>query len=490
MKQTISILVENQAGVLNRITGLFSRRAFNIDSLAVGVIDDPTISRITIIVDSGNSVVEQVEKQLIKLVDVIKVRTLEENNLIGRELMILKVNANNKTRQDIITICEIMGAKVDDISPAPHDHGASTPRAAGHLPVHDAPLLHPEVACTGVIAVQKGGGKILRMQKAECRNAEWTVFLRNAFHSEKFAQNVPNFAEYLQKWRVSSIHSAFCTLHSAFFGGMNVKVRATQAILECLLEQEVDTVFGYPGGTILNIYDELYRYQDRIHHILTAHEQGAAHAADGYARSTGKVGVCFATSGPGATNLTTGIATAYMDSSPVVFITCNVTEETLGRDAFQEVDITGIAMPITKATFLVRDPKTIPDVMRQAFAVAATGRPGPVLIDFLKNVTAPSVEIDYEFIPWTQNRETNSSIGSLKASPPRPEEPEPDRQDVDKLLEMIRQSERPFLICGGGVVRGRATSSSGSLPRSWTPRWPSPSWAGAAFRGPIPSPPA
>ena len=125
--------------------------------------------------------------------------------------------------------------------------------------------------------------------------------------------------------------------------------------MECLLEQEVDTVFGYPGGTILNVYDELYRYQDKIHHVLTAHEQGAAHAADGYARATGKVGVCFATSGPGATNLTTGIATAHLDSSPVVFITCNVGESLLGKDAFQEVDSTGIAMPITKAAFLVRD---------------------------------------------------------------------------------------------------------------------------------------
>ena len=268
------------------------------------------------------------------------------------------------------------------------------------------------------------------------------VFARYLPPVRKFAQNVSNFAEYSQKWAVSSIHSAFCTLHSAFFGGMFVKVRATQAILECLLEQEVDTVFGYPGGTILNLYDELYNYQDKIHHILTAHEQGASHAADGYARSTGKVGVCFATSGPGATNLTTGIATAYMDSSPVVFITCNVTEETLGKDAFQEVDITGIAMPITKATYLVRDPKTIPDVMRQAFAVAATGRPGPVLIDFLKNVTAPSVEIDYEFIPWTQNRETNS-IRQLAVSHGL-KAPEPDLGDVDKLVEMIAQSERPL----------------------------------------------
>ena len=178
--------------------------------------------------------------------------------------------------------------------------------------------------------------------------------------------------------------------------------------MECLLEQEVDTVFGYPGGTILNLYDELYHYQDKIHHVLTAHEQGAAHAADGYARSTGKVGVCFATSGPGATNLTTGIATAYMDSSPVVFITCNVSEGLLGKDSFQEVDITGIAMPITKATYLVRDPQTIPDVMRQAVAVAATGRPGPVLIDFLKNVTFLNTMIDYEFIPWDQNRGTDS----------------------------------------------------------------------------------
>ena len=233
-----------------------------------------------------------------------------------------------------------------------------------------------------------------------------------------------------------------------------MKVRATQAILECLLEQEVDTVFGYPGGTILNLYDELYHYQDKIHHILTAHEQGASHAADGYARSTGKVGVCFATSGPGATNLTTGIATAYMDSSPVVFITCNVTEETLGKDAFQEVDITGIAMPITKATYLVRDPQTIPDVMRQAFAVAATGRPGPVLIDFLKNVTFPTPMIDYEFIPWKENR----SCGSIRELNLRHglKPPEPDLGDIDKLVEMIAQSQRPLLMCGGGVVRGRA----------------------------------
>mgnify|MGYP002511627362 FL=1 len=233
-----------------------------------------------------------------------------------------------------------------------------------------------------------------------------------------------------------------------------MKIRATAAIMECLLEQEVDTVFGYPGGTILNLYDELYNYKDKIHHILTAHEQGASHAADGYARSTGKVGVCFATSGPGATNLVTGIATAYMDSSPIVFITCNVTEQTLGKDAFQEVDITGIAMPITKATYLVRDAQTIPDVMRQAFAVAATGRPGPVVIDFLKNVTFPSVEIDYEFVPWTENRKCGS-LRSLSTSHDL-KAPEPNIGDINTLVDMIAQAEKPMLICGGGVVRGRA----------------------------------
>ena len=233
-----------------------------------------------------------------------------------------------------------------------------------------------------------------------------------------------------------------------------MKVRSTQAIMECLLEQEVDTVFGYPGGTILNLYDELYNYKDKIRHILTAHEQGAAHAADGYARSTGKVGVCFATSGPGATNLTTGIATAYMDSSPVVFITCNVAEPLLGKDSFQEVDITGIAMPITKATYLVRDPATIPDVMRQAFAVAATGRPGPVLIDFLKNVTAPEEMIEYEFVHWRENRSC-SSLRSLAHSHEL-KAPEPNSDDIDILVDMIRQSEKPMVICGGGVVRGRA----------------------------------
>lgn len=221
-----------------------------------------------------------------------------------------------------------------------------------------------------------------------------------------------------------------------------MKISATQAIMECLLEQGVDTIFGYPGGTILNLYDELYRYSDRITHVLTAHEQGASHAADGYARSTGKVGVCFATSGPGATNLTTGIATAYLDSSPVVFITCNVGESLLGKDAFQEVDSTGIAMPITKAAFLVRDAQEIPHIMRQAFAVASSGRPGPVLIDFLKNVTNADQLV--EFTPLSEMEPSN-----------KPQHV-PDPEDIETLLEMIAQAERPFLICGGGVVRGRA----------------------------------
>ncbi len=235
-----------------------------------------------------------------------------------------------------------------------------------------------------------------------------------------------------------------------------MKIRATQAILECLLEQGVDTIFGYPGGTILNLYDELYDYQDKIKHYLTAHEQGAAHAADGYARSTGKVGVCFATSGPGATNLTTGIATAYADSSPVVFITCNVAENLLGKDSFQEVDITGIAMPITKATYLITDAKDIPDIIREAFAVASTGRPGPVLIDILKNVTAPNAIIEYNPLP----KKDHAKEGRLAAWNKRVgwelRTPEPNMDDIKKLADWIAEAKRPMLICGGGVVRGRA----------------------------------
>ena len=267
-----------------------------------------------------------------------------------------------------------------------------------------------------------------------------------------------------------------------------MKIRATAAIMECLLEQEVDTVFGYPGGTILNLYDELYRYKDRLRHVLTAHEQGAAHAADGYARSTGKVGVCFATSGPGATNLTTGIATAYLDSSPVVFITCNVTEATLGKDAFQEVDITGIAMPITKATFLVRDASTIPAVMRQAFALAANGRPGPVLIDFLKDVTAPSVEIDYAFVPWRENR---GCAGMRELNRDQElKKPDPNQQDVDILLEMIAEAKRPFVICGGGVVLGRADKEFKEFAEKLDAPVAISLMGGGGFSGAIPSPPA
>ena len=224
--------------------------------------------------------------------------------------------------------------------------------------------------------------------------------------------------------------------------------------MECLLEQDVDAVFGYPGGTILNVYDSLVKYKDRIHHYLTAHEQGASHAADGYARSTGKVGVAFSTSGPGATNLTTGVATAYMDSSPVVFISCNVAENLIGKDSFQEVDSTGVMLPITKCTFQIVDVNRLADTVRRAFAIARSGRPGPVFIDILKNVTAETAE--YEFIPASKHKEA----GVIKALRDRNmvdfHIPTIDEEDIDKLVEMIGESKRPMLICGGGVVRGRA----------------------------------
>ena len=234
-----------------------------------------------------------------------------------------------------------------------------------------------------------------------------------------------------------------------------MKMRGAKIVLECLLEQGVDTVFGYPGGTILNIYDELELggYNKKIRHILTAHEQGASHAADGYARSTGKVGVCFSTSGPGATNLTTGIATAYYDSSPVVFITCNVSEELIGKDSFQEVDITGISMPITKANYLVRDVNQLADVIREAFAIARSGRPGPVLIDIAKNITA--AETEFTSLP----RREHSSQGRLGAMLRRASHdlkaPEPDAGDIQTLLDMIEKSERPLVLVGGGVIRSR-----------------------------------
>ncbi len=233
-----------------------------------------------------------------------------------------------------------------------------------------------------------------------------------------------------------------------------MEMTGAKIVMECLIEQGVDTIFGYPGGTILNVYDELYNYAGRVQHILTAHEQGACHAADGYARSTGKVGVCFATSGPGATNLVTGIATAYMDSSPIVCITCNVGGNLLGKDSFQEVDITGVTMPITKCNFLVRSVDELADTIREAFAIARSGRPGPVLIDILKNATAETA--DFEPLP----RSTHGTHGRLAALMARSSQdfkvPEPDHQDIDRLVEMLSEAKKPLLICGGGVVRARA----------------------------------
>jgi len=223
-----------------------------------------------------------------------------------------------------------------------------------------------------------------------------------------------------------------------------MQLTGAQILMECLMEQGVDTIFGYPGGTILNVYDALCQYKGKVRHILTAHEQGAAHAADGYARSTNKVGVCFATSGPGCTNLTTGIATAYMDSSPVVFITCNVSENLVGKDSFQEVDITGITMPITKCNYMVKRADDIADVVRQAFAIARGGRPGPVLIDIVKNATSQIAE----YTPLT--REQHGSDGRLGALIKRASHdlkaPEPNMADVKKLAEMIRAIDKPGII--------------------------------------------
>ena len=227
-----------------------------------------------------------------------------------------------------------------------------------------------------------------------------------------------------------------------------------EIIVECLLEQEVDTVFGYPGGTILNVYDALYDKSDSIRHILTSHEQGAAHAADGYARSTGKTGVCLATSGPGCTNLVTGIASAFYDSSPVVFITCNVSEPYIGKDTFQEVDIIGITMPITKCNFMVKDVNSLADIMREAFALAKGGRPGPVLIDIVKNVT--SQECEYEFLPRSEHAKCGRLNQVITRGSQELKAPEPDKNDVKKLIRMIKRSKRPFVICGGGVVRSRS----------------------------------
>ena len=236
-------------------------------------------------------------------------------------------------------------------------------------------------------------------------------------------------------------------------------MKGSQIVMECLLEQGVEVIFGYPGGTILNIYDEfeLHGYGKKIKHYLTSHEQGASHAADGYARSTGKVGVCFATSGPGATNLVTGIATAYYDSSPVVFITCNVSENLIGKDSFQEVDITGITMPITKCNYLVKDVNKLADVIREAFAIARSGRPGPVLIDIAKNVTA--AEANYEPLAIAEHSNHGRLANLLYRANRDLKNPEPDQGDIERLLDMIAQSQRPMVLVGGGVIR-----SKGAVP--------------------------
>lgn len=218
-------------------------------------------------------------------------------------------------------------------------------------------------------------------------------------------------------------------------------LNGAEIVIECLKEQGVDTVFGYPGGAILNVYDALYKHSDEIRHILTSHEQGAAHAADGYARATGKVGVCFATSGPGATNLVTGIATAYMDSIPVVAITCNVGVSLLGKDSFQEIDIAGITMPITKHNYIVKDVGKLAETIRKAFKIAQTGRPGPVLIDIPKDVT--SNKADYK---------------PVEIKPVQPMDAEDIcEKDVDTAVSLISKAKRPFIFVGGGAVLSGAS---------------------------------
>ena len=218
------------------------------------------------------------------------------------------------------------------------------------------------------------------------------------------------------------------------------RLTGSEIVIECLKEQGVDTVFGYPGGSILNIYDALYKHQEEIRHILTSHEQGASHAADGYARATGKVGVCLATSGPGATNLVTGIATAYMDSVPMVAITCNVGTSLLGKDSFQEIDITGVTMPITKYNFIVKDVSKLAQVIRRAFAIAQTGRPGPVLVDITKDVTAAEYEYTYE-APSPVERLTDKIT----------------EEAMDRAVEIIRKAQKPFIFVGGGAVIANAS---------------------------------
>lgn len=213
-----------------------------------------------------------------------------------------------------------------------------------------------------------------------------------------------------------------------------MQLTGAQIVMECLKEQGVDTVFGFPGGAILNVYDALYEYQEEITHYLTSHEQGASHAADGYARATGKVGVCFATSGPGATNLVTGIATAYMDSVPLVAITCNVAAPLLGKDSFQEIDIAGITMPITKHNYIVKNVKDLANTIRKAFIIAKKGRPGPVLIDIPKDITAAKCEYKLEEV------RTNKEVPKVK------------KEDLTKALKQIEKAKKPFLFVGGGAV--------------------------------------
>ena len=220
-----------------------------------------------------------------------------------------------------------------------------------------------------------------------------------------------------------------------------MQLTGAEIVIECLKEQGVDTVFGYPGGAILNVYDELYKHSDEIRHILTSHEQGAAHAADGYARATGKVGVCFATSGPGATNLVTGIATAYMDSIPIVAITCNVGASLLGKDSFQEIDIAGITMPITKHNFIVKDVKDLADTIRKAFVIARSGRPAPVLIDIPKDVTANQAE--YEPKP-AQSVEPSRDLCE---------------EDLQTAAALIQKSKKPYIFVGGGAVLSGASEA-------------------------------
>ncbi|MCQ2248337.1 MAG: biosynthetic-type acetolactate synthase large subunit [Treponema sp.] len=227
-----------------------------------------------------------------------------------------------------------------------------------------------------------------------------------------------------------------------------MKLNGSQIVIESLIEQGVDTVFGYPGGCILNVYDELYKYSDKITHILTAHEQAAAHAADGYARSTGKVGVCMATSGPGATNLVTGIATAYMDSVPIVAITCNVPSNILGKDSFQEIDIKGVTIPITKHNFLVRKAEELAPTIREAFLIAKSGRPGPVLIDILKDATA--LNIQCEFTP-AKKMDAKKAVAADKSLGHVIIPNKPSDAQIKEAAELINASKKPIIYAGGGI---------------------------------------